>query len=396
MSSRQTRTTKTDYALLLVVVLLIILGLMMVYSATFRWQEDSGVYLRKQIQWVALGLVLLVILSRVDYRILRQLALPIMGLSFLSLVAVLLVGGRGTAARSWFGRGSVQPSEFAKLAFVIYIAAWLASKGDKIRDVTYGLIPFAVLLGVVTGLILLQPDLGTAFLIVATAVSMFFISGAEVSQLFIGLLAGGPALYLVIINSEEARERLETFLKLGSDLRGADFQIANVLSALRAGGLTGRGLGAGTQKLYPPFVHHTDTILSVIGEELGMVGCLLILGLFLFIAYRGLVISFRAPDTFGTLLAFGVTCWIVFQAMIHIGGNTATLPFTGITLPFISYGGSSLTMCLAASGVLISISREGVERKLRTSAAFAFGRRNRRPRLSRTRRRAGIAKGSRR
>jgi len=391
MSRKRTGTTRTDYGLLAVVVLLVILGLMMVYSATFRWQEDSSLFLKKQMKWAALGFAMLALLSRVDYRILRRLALQIMGLSFLSLVAVLLVGGAGNSTRSWFGQGSVQPSEFAKLAFVIYIAAWLASKGDKIRDVTYGLIPFSVLLAVVTGLILMQPDLGTAFLIVTTAVSMFFISGAEISQLLIGLVAGAPALYLIILNSEVARRRLESFFTMGSDLRGADFQVANVLSALRAGGLAGRGLGAGTQKLYPPFVHHTDTILAVIGEELGMVGCLLIVGLFLFIAYRGLIISFRAPDAFGTLLAFGVTSWVVFQAMIHVGGNTATLPFTGITLPFISYGGSSLTMCLAAVGVLLSISRVGLERKLRTGAAFAFGRRNGRPRLSSTRRSRGMA-----
>jgi len=396
MSRRRTKTTRADYALLVVVVLLVVLGLIMVYSATFMLQPDASYFLRKQILWAVLGFTMLVVMSRLDYRILQRLALPIMGLSSLSLLVVLFIGRDGDNPQIWLRAGSIQPSEFAKLAFIIYIAAWLASKGDKIRDVTYGLIPFAVLLGVVTGLILLQPDLGTALLIVATAVAMFFISGAEISQLLIGLFAGVPALYLVIINSEVARERIKIFFNLSSDLEEAGFQIKGILSALRAGGIAGRGLGAGTQKLYPPFVYHTDTILSVIGEELGLLGCLVIVGLFLFIAYRGLSISFHAPDTFGTLLAFGVTCWIVFQAMIHIGGNTAALPFTGITLPFVSYGGSSLTMCLAGVGVLLSISRVGVERKLRTSAAFAFGRRNRRPRLSGTRRRGGTAKSSRR
>jgi cell division protein FtsW len=396
MSRRQTRTMRTDYALLLAVALLVVFGLMMVYSATFMLRSDSGYFLKRQILWAALGLIMLVLTSRLDYVLLRRLALPIMGLSSLSLLAVLAVGRNTNGTRIWFLEGSVQPSEFAKLAFIIYIAAWLASKGDKIRDVTYGLIPFAVLLGVVAGLILWQPDLGTAMLIVAAAVSMFFISGAEISQLLIGLLAGAPALYLVIINSEVARARIAIFINPGSEPENGGFQIRGILSALRAGGLTGRGLGAGLQKLYPPFVYHTDTILSVIGEELGLLGCLVVIGLFLFIAYRGLVISFRAPDAFGTLLAFGVTCWIVFQAMIHVGGNTAALPFTGITLPFVSYGGSSLTMCLGGAGVLLSISRVGVERKLTTRAAFAFGGRNRRPRLSGTRRRRGTAKSSRR
>jgi cell division protein FtsW len=384
MSRDRLANSRTDYALLVAVVLLVVWGLIMVYSATFMILDRPAYYLQKQLVWAALGLALLVVLYRLDYRTLRTLALPIMGVSFLSLIAVLVLA-RNQETQIWFLEGSVQPSEFAKLAFIVYIAAWLASKGDRIRDVTYGLIPFAILLGTVTGLILMQPDIGTALLIIATAVSMFFISGAELSQLFIGLLAGAPALYLIISKSEVAQERLRVYFNLGSDLKGLDLQVTNVLSAIRLGGITGRGLGAGTQKLYPPFVHHTDTVLSVIGEELGLLGGLAVIALFLFVAYRGVVIAFRAPDTFGTLLAFGVTAWIVYQAMIHIGGNTATLPFTGITLPFVSYGGSSLIMCLAGAGVLLSISRVGTERKLRTSETFGFGRRNRRPRLSRSR-----------
>jgi cell division protein FtsW len=383
--------SRTDYALLVTVILLVAWGLIMVYSATFRMADYPPHYLLRQMLWAVLGSVLLVVLYRLDYRMLRSLALPIMGVSVLTLIAVLILA-RDQEARIWFVRGSVQPSEFAKLAFVIYIAAWLASKGDRIRDLTYGLIPFAILLGTVTGLILMQPDIGTALLIVATAVSMFFISGAELSQLLIGLLAGAPVLYLIISKSDVAQERLRVFFNLGSDLQGLDLQMTNVLSAIRLGGVTGRGLGAGTQKLYPPFVHHTDTVLSVIGEELGMLGCLAVMFLFLFVAYRGLVIAFRAADAFGTLLAFGVTSWMVYQAMIHIGGNTAALPFTGITLPFISYGGSSLVMCLAGVGLLLSISRLGTDRKLRTSATFAFGRRNRRPRLSRSRSSRGTSR----
>jgi cell division protein FtsW len=384
MSRNPRIDSRTDHALLVAVVLLVVWGLAMVYSATFQVAIQPTYYLQRQVLWAVLGFAALVFLYRLDYHILGRLALPIMGLAVLLLIAVLVMrSSQGT--RSWFLGGSVQPSEFAKLAFIVYIAAWLASKGDRIRDITYGLIPFAILLGAVTGLILLQPDIGTAMLVVATAVSMFFISGAEMSQLLIGFLTAAPILYLVISGSEVAQERLQVFFNLGSDLQGLDLQLANVLSAIRLGGITGRGLGAGTQKLYPPLVHHTDTVLSVIGEELGVLGCLAAMGLFIFVAYRGLVISFRAPDSFGSLLAFGITAWVVYQAMIHIGGNTATLPFTGITLPFVSYGGSSLIMCLAGAGVLLSISRRGTDRKLKTSATFGFGRRNRRPRLSSSR-----------
>ncbi len=383
MSPRAQRKGNPDYSLLFAVVMLLMLGLVMVYSSTFHLRADPVHYLKRQLLWVVLGVGLLLVTSLLDYRLWRQFALPIMAVSFFSLVAVLLVGGDVNNTQSWFGQGSIQPSEFAKLAFIVYIAAWLASKGDKIRDVTYGLIPFAILLGVVTGLILLQPDRGTALLIAGIAVAMFFVSGAEPSQLTISLFIAAVALFMVLVRSDYALQRLITWLNQGADPDGAAFQINGVLEAIHAGGITGRGLGSGTQKYIPPFVYHTDTILSVIGEEMGLLGCLIVVGLFLFVAYRGLAISFRAPDAFSMLLAFGITCWFVFQAMVHIGGNTAALPFTGITLPFVSYGGSSLTMCLTGVGLLLSISRVGVERKLPV-AAFAFGRRNRRPRLSRT------------
>lgn len=376
---------KTDYTLLLAVTVLVVLGLIMVYSATFTLGSDTFHYLKLQALWAVVGAMALLVTARIDYHLWRRLAVPVMGLGVALLVAVLVIGKAAGYAQSWFLKGRIQPSEFAKLAFIIYIAAWLDSKGDKIRNVTYGLIPFAVLLGMVTGLIVLQPDLGAAALIVATAVSMFFIAGAEISQLVVGLLAGIPTLLAILFTSDYARDRIQVFLHPESDVQGAGYQVHTVLTALRAGGIFGRGLGAGTQKYIEPWVHHTDTIFSVIGEELGLLGCLVVIGLFLFIAYRGLLAAFRAPDTFGTLLALGITCWISFQAVVHMAVNTATLPFTGLTLPFISYGGSSLVSCMAGVGVLLSISRVGKEREL--GAAFAFGRRNRRPRLSGTGRR---------
>ena len=383
MSSGRGKRTY-DHSLLLAVSILVILGLVMVYSATFHLRSDATYYVKRQFLWTALGVGLLWAASHTDYRLLRQLALPIMALSFLSLLAVLFVGPNVNNTQSWFATGSIQPSEFAKLAFIIYIAAWLDSKGEKIRDVTYGLVPFAILLGVVTGLILLQPDRGTALLIASVAVTMFFVSGAEMSQVLTGVVVGGGALLLVLVRSDYTLDRLLLWLNPTMDPSGAGFQLRGVLSAIRAGGITGRGLGAGLQKFIPPYVYHTDTILSVVGEELGLLGCLVLMGLFAYVTYRGLAISFRAPDAFSTMLAFGITCWIVLQALVHIGGNTAALPFTGITLPFVSYGGSSMTMTLGAVGVLLSISREAVERKV-SVATFAFGWRNRRPRLSNTR-----------
>lgn len=381
LSNRPRTTMGIDYPLFFVVVVMVIFGLMMIYSATFTW-PNSGRYLMKQATAAALGFVVAAILSRLDCRLWRRWALPVMGFSVASLILVLLVG-KGAAA-SWFSGGSFQPSEFAKLAFVVYIAAWLASKGEKIRDVTYGLVPFAVLLGIVTGLIVLEPDLGTAALVVATAVAMFFIAGAEVSQLFIGGLTGGVVLYIIILRSGYATERLQTFFNQNASSPQSSYHVQSILAALRAGGLVGRGLGNGVLKFTLP-LPHTDSIFPVVGEELGLLGCLAVIGLFAFVAYRGMFISYHAPDSFSSLVAFGLTCWIAFQALVHIAGNTATLPYTGVTLPFISYGGSSLTMCLAAVGVLLAISRMRIERGLGTSKALTVGRRDRRPRVSRPR-----------
>jgi cell division protein FtsW len=178
---------------------------------------------------------------------------------------------------------------------------------------------------------------------------------------------------------------LQTFFNQSPDPQQSSYHIQRVLDALRAGGFFGRGLGNGVLKFTLP-LPHTDSIFPVIGEELGLLGCLAVVGLFVFVAYRGMLISYHAPDSFSSLVAFGLTCWISFQALVHVAGNTATLPYTGITLPFISYGGSSLTMCLAALGMLLAISRMRVERKLGTSKALTVGRRDGRPRLSRTRR----------
>jgi cell division protein FtsW len=211
MTSRRARPIPYDYKLLLAVAVLVVLGLIMVYSATFHLTTDSAYYLKRQLLWALAGSGLLWVTSRLDYDWWQRLALPIMAGSSLSLVAVLFVARGDGETASWFLNGSYQPSEFAKLAFIIYIAAWLASKGDKIRDVTYGLVPFAVLLGAVTGLILLQPDTGTALLIAATAVTMFFLSGAELSQVLAGLLIGTMALLMVLVRSETALERFRSW-----------------------------------------------------------------------------------------------------------------------------------------------------------------------------------------
>ena len=281
-----------------------------------------------------------------------------MTVTLLLLGLVLVIGDVRFGGQRWLFNGSVQPSELSKLAIIIYIADWLSSKGEQIRKVSYGLVPFAILLGVSTGLIVLQRDLGTAILIATTALTMFFIAGGNLWQMLLSGILGGGTLYLLITRSAYRMARLTAFLDpLNSDPLGNGYQIRQILIALGSGGLTGLGLGASRQKFgYIP-ASHTDGIFAILGEELGLIGALVVIGLFGFLAYRGFRIALAAPDSFGTVLASGITCSLIFQAIINIGVVTASLPFTGIPLPFISFGGSSLVITMAGTGLLLAVSR---------------------------------------
>ena len=244
-----------------------------------------------------------------------------------------------------------------KLATVIYVAAWLSSKGEQIRDVTYGLIPFAVLIGVVASLVVVQPDVSTAVLIVLTALAMFFFAGADIFQLAVGGVVGGITFFVLINRLPHASRRLDQYLLTWRDPMNVGYHMRQVLIALGSGGLFGVGLGQGQQKLgYLP-APHTDSIFAVLGEEAGFVGCLVVIGLFVLLAYRGFKIALEASDAFAALLACGVTCWLAFQALINVGVMTGLIPFTGIALPFISFGGSAMVVSLAGVGLLLSVSR---------------------------------------
>jgi cell division protein FtsW len=358
--SRRARAAP-DYVLVLVVAGLIVIGLMMVYSATFDWSyqvyQNSFRIASRQFLWVGLGAIALVAVAAVPYDRWRQLALPVMGGTLLLLVLVLFLGDERFGARRSFLGGSIQPGELAKLAMVIYFAAWLASKGEQIRDVTYGLVPFAVLIGVVAGLIVIQPDVSTAILIVLTALAMFFFAGADILQIAIGGTVSGFTFVVLINQLPHARQRIDEYLLVWRDPKLVGYHVQQVLMALGSGGLFGVGLGQGQQKLgYLP-APHTDSIFAVLGEELGLVGCLAVIGLFLLLAHRGFRIALKAPDAFAALLACGVTCWLTFQALINVSVMTGLIPFTGVALPFISAGGSAMVVSLAGVGLLLSISR---------------------------------------
>jgi cell division protein FtsW len=393
---------RPDYILLLMVVALVLIGLIMVYSTTFALgYTRSGqptYYLVRQAVWAAMGLDIMLLLMRVEYHKWQKFSVVFMLLTLGLLVYVLLAGPAVHGARRRILGDSIQPSEICKLAMVLYIAHWLSSKGEKLRQVTYGLVPFAVLIGIIAGLIILEPDFGTTILIVATAGSMFFIAGADLIQLAISSVVGGSTLLLIIANYEYAWDRLVAFSQdpfsslqspFSAGLAQDTYQVMHTLVTLGSGGITGVGLGSGQQKGLLP-ASESDAIFAVLGEELGLIGCLLVLGLFAAIAYRGFKIAFRAEDSFGFILASGITIWLTFQALINIAVVTDSLPFTGLPLPFISLGGSSLVISMMGVGVLLSVSRGTGEKTQEHDAPLGIRGRDRRTRLSHTGRPAAV------
>ena len=384
-------TKKIDYPLIIILASLLIIGLMMVYSSSFDFGfqvfEQPTYFFGRQIIWTLVGMAGLILMMSIDYHTWRRFSIPLMVGGLFLLILVLLVGKTTLGSVRFLFGASVQPSELCKLIIIIYIADWLSSKGERLRMVTYGLIPFAILIGVVAGLIVMQPNFSTAILIVITAMAMFFIAGADILQLVIGFIFGGVAFGFLISRSPHAVERLKEFI--ASLLGGGkiDFHVQQNLDALKAGGITGAGLGNGVFKLGFLPMAHNDSIFAVLGEELGLIGCLLVVGLFAALAYRGFQIALDAPDDFGTVLAAGLTCWLIFQALINVAVITNTLPFTGIPLPFISYGGSSLAVSMAGVGLLLGISKGTLEERSEESARYDFGRRDGRPRISNPRRR---------
>ncbi|MCP4539056.1 MAG: putative lipid II flippase FtsW [Chloroflexi bacterium] len=355
------RRVNFDYALLLVVAGLLIVGLMMVYSATFDWSyqvyENSFRIASRQFIWAGAGLIVMLVVAAVPYDQWKQWAVPVMGGALFLLLLVLFIGDDRFGARRSFLDGSVQPGELVKPVMVIYVAAWLASKGEQVRDVTYGLVPFAVLIGVIAGLVVLQPDVSTAVLLVLTALAMFFFAGADVLQLAGGGLISGVTFLALVNQLPHARQRVDDYVLTWSDPTRVGHHIQQALIAMGSGGLFGVGLGQGEQKLgYLP-TPHTDSIFAVLGEELGFMGSMIVIGLFVLLTWRGFKIAVEAPDAFAALVACGVTCWLAFQALVNIAVMTGLIPFTGVALPFISAGGSAMVVSLAGIGLLLSVSR---------------------------------------
>ena len=359
---RSGQTFMVDYWLLLAVAGLIVLGILMVYSTTFdlgeRLQDDPTYYIRRQLIALAVGVVCIFVMMRYDYHSLRRISVPLLVGTLLLLISVLLFGERILGARRGLIAGSIQPSEIAKLATILYISHWLSTKGDRIKTLTYGLLPFAVITGVVCAFIVLQPDLGTAALIAIIAMILFFVAGADLKQFAIAGLLGGGIFLILVTTLPHAAARIEGFAEALKDPVQAGWQVQQSVIALGTGGWFGVGLGESTQKFGPLPAAHTDGVFAILGEELGLFGCLLVIGFLVMLAWRGIRAALGARDGYGFLLAIGVTIWLTVQALLNMAVITAVVPFTGMPLPFMSYGGSSLFISLLGVGILLSISRD--------------------------------------
>jgi cell division protein FtsW len=359
------RKLTSDRLLFLTTLALVAASIVMVYSASnvlaLQKYGKPNLFLVKQVMFSVLGLAAMFIAMAVDYRIYRdsRLIWTLVGCTLLALVAVLLVGPRINGTRRWFGFGSIgiQPSEIAKVTLIFFTAAVLERRMDRINELKYALAPIALVLAVTLGLILLQPDFGSAMAILAVVAAMIFSAGLSYGY-FAGIaVALVPLVGIVAVVAPYRMRRLMAFWDPWEYQRGDGFQVVQSLIAVGTGGVTGRGLGYSVQKLFYLPYPHTDFIYAVVAEELGLIGATLILACFCIITWRGLRIVSRAPDAFGSFLALGLTAMIAVQAFVNMSVVLGLLPTKGIPLPFVSAGGSSLIVSLAGMGVLLNISQ---------------------------------------
>jgi cell division protein FtsW len=374
-----------DYTILVVVVALAAVGILMVYSSSamkgyLSAEADTFQTVGPQIQWALLGLVAMVAMMRVDYRYLRLVSIPgyVIALGLLGLVFVdefnIVIGG---SAR-WLKLGplpAIHPAEMAKLALIVYLAHWFAKRGTRVGSFWGGVVPFLIIAGPVIGLVFREPDLGTTIVITLTAFTMYFVAGANVVHL--GALFGLAGFGAILVGlAGYQMDRIRVWLNPWSDPLGAGYHTVQGLLALGLGGVFGSGLGESRMAggLFVPNAFN-DFIFAIIGEEFGLIGAAVVIALFVLLAYAGIRIALGAPDTFGALLAAGITAWLCIQAFINIAVVVTLVPITGITLPFISAGGSSLIISFAAIGILLSISRETIEKGTWNNDATADRRR---------------------
>lgn len=365
-----------DFLLLILTLILVGFGLIMVFSASSStaavnklYNYDALYFTKRQLLWAGLGTFLMLIMMNIHYQKYKKLFIPFFVVSLFFLILVPFVAEERNGARSWLGYGSlgIQPTEFAKIAIILYLAAIIAKKDEKFREFKRGLLPVMIVVGSFAFLIMLQPDFGSCAILLMCATAIVLAGGSNLKHVFLsatvlgGLTLLGTSFYLLLNPEADGGFRLERFNSYAdplADPKGSGYHIIKSLEAFGHGGLFGAGLGNSVQKLfYLPYAYN-DFIFAIIGEELGFVGAALFILFYLLFLWRALVVSLRCPDIYGTLVGIGMVSLIGIQALINMGGVTNAIPLTGVTLPFISYGGSSMLSLLIGMGVLLSISRE--------------------------------------
>lgn len=365
------QTKQPDYILLAIILMLVAIGIVMVFSASyvkaFKWYGDSFYFFIRQAIYSIISIIILFITMKIDYHFWRKFAIPILLLSIFFLIILFFPGFsrhiRGASRWLSIGPFSFQPSEVAKIALIIYIADCLTRKKAKdISSFVWGILPVFIVTVFIFLLILSQPDFSTAIVIMVCSFIMLFIGGSQITQLFALIVLLIPPGLLLALGKDYRRVRLLSFLDPWQDPLNSGFHIIQSLLALGSGGLTGVGIAESRQKFFYLPDQHTDFIFSIIGEELGFIGAFIIIILFIVFLWRGFLISLRAKDVFGLLLAAGITSMITFQALVNISVVTKLIPTTGISLPFISYGGSSLIVNMFCCGILLNISKSTEEK----------------------------------
>lgn len=365
MGKRVSHRFKPDYLLMFSIFALLITGIVMVYSSSYVWAHykynDQFFFLKRQVLFATIGVVAMIVMMLTPYHTIRAYVKPLLIVCFILLIIVMIPGigiVRG-GARSWIGVGafSIQPSEFMKLGLIIYLSAFLAEKQKHIQSLKKGFLPSIGIVFLAFTLIMLQPDLGTGIVLVGTCMLMIFISGARYKHFFTLAFIGLIGFTGLILAAPYRIKRITSFLDPWQDPLGDGFQIIQSLYAIGPGGLIGSGLGNSLQKYFYLPEPQTDFIFSILAEELGFIGSVLTMGLFALLLWRGIKIALGAPDLFAKLLALGIVFMLTIQVFINISVVIGLIPVTGITLPFLSYGGSSLTLTLLSVGILLNISR---------------------------------------
>ena len=356
-----------DIVMFAAVLALVGFGIVMVYSASAVYATQkfgsATYFFKRDLLWSALGLTAMGIAMRTDFGVYRRVSYALLIAAIGMLGAVLVVGARINGARRWFHVGGVsfQPAELAKLALVIYLAYSLAKKAEKVKSFTVGFVPHMIVCGVMMGLLLKQPDLGTAVILGTTTLLLLFVAGAKISYIFLAFLAAAPVMYQAIVGTPWRMRRMLAFIDPWQFRFDVGYQITESLISIGSGGVGGLGLGDGKQKLFFLPEAHTDYVMAIVGEELGLIGIGCVALVFAVMVWRGARTALRARDAFGAYLAYGITTMFGLQALVNIGVVLGALPTKGLPLPFVSFGGSTLVVDLFAMGILLNISRAAPE-----------------------------------